>query len=440
MRNAPSKSARSKTARPDRAAEVTIERLGGRGDGIAQTEAGPVFVPDALPGEQMLVRLGKPRSEGFAARVVERKTDSPNRVEAPCPHFGLCGGCATQHLAQNVYAEWKRGLLLEALERKDLPTDVVGDLVLCPPERRRLRFAAVGRTGSAVLGFNQRGSNQIIDLTTCTIADPAIRNLLQPIRELLAGMLKPKQLCDVELVAAENGPDMLLAGKINLSAPRRTALVDFAGQHGLSRISLQKDQWSEPEVIVQFDMPEVHFDKVPANPPPGAFLQPSAAGELALRQAVQQMIPPGTMHITELYAGCGAFGLPLAAAGYRVAAFEGNEFMVRSMTQTAGRNSLGGRISGQVRDLVRQPLMPGELAETDLVLLDPPRNGAGIQIELLADSKVNAIIYVSCSPASFARDGAELAEAGFALTHITPIDQFVHTPHLELVGLFLRQE
>ncbi len=434
MRNALSKSAHSKTARPDRAAEITIERLGGR------TEAGPVFVPNALPGEQVLVRFGKPWSEGFAARVVERITDAPDRVEASCPHFGYCGGCATQHLAQASYAEWKRGLLLEALERKGVPIDIVGDLILCPPARRRLRFAAVGRKGSAVLGFNQRGSNQIIDLETCTIAEPAIRNLLQPIRELLAGMLKPKQLCGVELLTADNGLDMLLVGKINLSAPTRMALVDFAGAHGLTRVSLQKDERAEPEVIVQFDAPEVRFGDVPAHLPPGAFLQPSAAGEQALRQAVQQMIPPGTGHITELYAGCGAFGLPLAAAGFHVAAFEGNEFMVRAMTQATGRNSLGGRLSGHVRDLVRRPLMPGELAETDLVLLDPPRNGAGIQIELLADSAVQAIIYVSCNPASFARDGAELAEAGFALTHITPVDQFVHTPHLELVGLFLRQQ
>lgn len=438
MQNDPSKTARSKTARPDRAAEVTIERLGGRGDGIAQTEAGPVFVPDALPGERVLVRLGKPRAEGFAARVVERMSDAPERVEASCPHFGHCGGCATQHLARDAYAVWKRGLLLEALERKHLPVDVVGEMVLCRPERRRLRFAAVGRTGSVVLGFNQRGSNQIIDLKTCTIAEPAIRDILPAIRDLLKDMLKPKQLCDVELLVADNGLDMLLAGKINLSAPRRMALVDFAGKHGFTRISLQKDEWSEPEVVVQFDMPEVRFESVPSHPPPGAFLQPSAAGETALRHAVQQLIPPGTMHITELYAGCGAFGLPLAAAGFRVAAYEGNEFMVRSMTQAAGRNSLGGRISGHVRDLVRQPLMPGELAETDLVLLDPPRNGAGIQIELLADSNVKAIIYVSCSPASFARDGAELVEAGFELTHVTPVDQFVHTPHLELVGLFLR--
>lgn len=441
MHNGPSKTARSdKTARPDRAAEAVIERLGGRGDGIAQTEAGPLFIPNALPGERVLVRIGKPRGDGFTARVVERLESSADRVEAPCPHFGQCGGCAVQHLAEDAYAVWKRGLLLEALERRGLPSDVVGDLVLCEPARRRLRFAAVGRRDTAVLGFNRRESNQIIDLSACTVADPAIASKLAPLRTLLAGMLKPKQLCDVEIVAAKNGLDLLLVGKINLDRRNRMALVDFAGAEGFTRVSLQKDERFEAEVVVEFDAPEVRFGDVTAHPPPGAFLQPSADGEQALRQAVQALLPPGTMKITELYAGCGAFGLPLAAAGFRVAAFEGDAAMVKTLTQAAGRSSLGGRISGRVRDLVRQPLRPGELKEADVVLLDPPRNGAAAQMELLAESDVPAIVYVSCNPASFARDGAVLAEAGFELAHVTPVDQFVYTPHLEVVGLFLRRQ
>lgn len=430
----------NKTARPDRAAEVVIERLGGRGDGIAQTEAGPLFVPDALPGERVLVRVGKPRGDGFTARVVERLETAAGRVDAPCLHFGQCGGCAVQHLAEEAYAAWKSGLLLEALERRSLPVDVVGDLVVCEAARRRLRFAAVGRRDAAVLGFNRRESNQIIDLTACVVADHAIAAKLEPLRALLAGMLKPKQLCDVEILAAENGLDLLLAGKINLNARNRMALVDFAGAEGFTRVSLQKDERFEAEVVVEFDAPEIRFGDVPAHPPPGAFLQPSSDGEQALRQAVQALLPPGSLKITELYAGCGAFGLPLAAAGFRVDAYEGDAAMVKTLTQAAGRNSLGGRISGRTRDLVRQPLRPAELKGADVVLLDPPRNGAAAQVALLAESEVPAIVYVSCNPATFARDGAVLAEAGFELAHVTPFDQFVYTPHLEVVGLFLRRD
>ncbi len=418
---------------------MVIDRLGARGDGIAETEAGPVFVPNALPGERTLVRLGKPRGDGFVAKPVERLSASADRAEPPCPHFGQCGGCAVQHLTEQAYAEWKRGLLLEALQRRGLPTDVVGDLVLCEPERRRLRFAAVGRRGSAVLGFNRRESNQIIDLSTCSVAVPAIVAKLEPLRALLGQLLKPKQSCDVEIVAAENGLDLLLVGRINLSTPVRMLLVDFAGAEGFTRLSLQKDERSEPEVVVEFDAPQVRFGDIPAHPPPGAFLQPSQDGERALRQAVQELMPPGTGKVVELYAGCGAFGLPLAAAGFRVAAYEGAVDMVKALTQAAGRNGFGGRISGHVRDLVRQPLRPTELAGMDLVLLDPPRGGAAAQVELLCESQVPAIVYVSCNPASFARDGAMLAEAGFELAHVTPVDQFVYTPHLEVVGLFLRK-
>ena len=434
MPNAP-----SKTARPDRAAEVVIERLGGRGDGIAQTEAGPMFVPNALPGERLLVRVGKPRGEGFTAKAVEHLETSPARTEPPCPHFGQCGGCAVQHLSEEAYAGWKRGLLLEALERRGLPLEAAGDLILCEPHRRRLRFAAVGRKGSAVLGFNRRESNQIVDLSACAVADPAIATKLEPLKDLLAKLLKPKQLCDVEIVAAENGLDLLLVSKISLNGRNRMLLVDFAGAEGCTRVSVQADERFPPEVVVEFDAPQIRFGDVPAHPPPGAFLQPSADGEQALRQAVQALIPPGTMKITELYAGCGAFGLPLAAAGFRVTAYEGDEAMVKTLTQAAGRNSLGGRIAGRVRDLVRQPVRPSELADTDLVLLDPPRNGAAAQVELLAESDVPAIIYVSCNPATFARDAAMLAEAGYDLRHVTPVDQFVYTSHLEVLGLFLRE-
>jgi len=428
----------SKTARPDRAAEVVIEKLGSRGDGIADSEAGPIFVPDALPGERLLVKLGKPRADGLAAKPVERLEASPYRIEAPCPHFAQCGGCAVQHMDDALYAEWKRGLLLEALERRGLPTDVIGELVRCTPARRRLRFSAIGRQSAAVLGFNQRGSNQIIDLKTCVVAAPVIREKFNPVRELLAGLLKSKQACDVEILAAENGLDLLLVGKINLNALYRLALVDFAGAYGFTRLSLQKDERAEPEVVVQFDAPEVHFGDVPVHPPPGAFLQPSAEGEAALRHAIQELIPPDTLHLTELYAGCGAFGLPLAKAGFRVAAYEGDPAMVKALTQAAGRNALGGRIAGRTRNLVRQPLMPRELAEADAVLLDPPRTGAAAQIDSLAESGVPAIIYVSCNPGTFARDGAALADAGYELAHVIPVDQFVYTPHLELVGLFVR--
>lgn len=428
----------SKTARPDRAAEVVIERLGGRGDGIASTDAGPLFVQNALPGERLLVRVGKPRGEGFTAKAVELLESAADRVEPPCPHFNQCGGCAVQHLAEAPYAEWKRGLLLEALERRGLPLDVVGDLILCEPGRRRLRFAAVGRRDSAVLGFNRRESNQIVELSTCSVADPAIVAKLAPLKDLLAKLLKPKQLCDVEILAAENGLDLLLVGKINLNGRNRMLMVDFAGAEGFTRVSLQADERFPPEVVVEFDAPQIHFGSVPAHPPPGAFLQPSADGEQTLRQAVQALIPPGTLKISELYAGCGAFGLPLASAGFRITAYEGDEAMVRSMTQAAGRNALGGRIAGRVRDLVRQPVRPVELADCDLVLLDPPRNGAAAQVELLAESRVPAIIYVSCNPATFVRDAAMLVEAGYDLTRVTPVDQFVHTPHLEVVGLFVR--
>ncbi len=427
-----------RTARPDRAAEVAIERLGALGDGIAETELGPMYVPDALPGERMVVRMGKPRGSGISARTVERLQTSDARVEPDCRHFGRCGGCVAQHMAEGLYRDWKLNALYDTFKRYGLPEDAIGDLHVCTPARRRVRFAAVGRRETAVVGFNARASGQILDLAACSIADPAIVALLEPLRELCGKLLKPKQHCDIEVLAADNGLDVMMAGRIRLNARARSELTEFAGSHGILRLSIQQDPREEPEEVVRFDWPGVSFGETACHPPPGAFLQPSTAGEAALREAVQLMIPPNTLRIAELYAGCGTFSLPLAAAGYRVSAYEGGEAMVRSMTQAAGRASLGGRLSGSVRDLTRQPLMPAELSNIDLVLLDPPRNGAGPQAELLAEAAVPAIVYVSCNPASFARDAAVLSQNGFTLVRALPIDQFVYSPHLELVSLLLR--
>lgn len=430
----------SLTARPDRALEVTIDRLGGRGDGIAETPAGPVYVPNALPGEDILVRLGKARAEGMAGKVVERRSDSADRVDPTCRHFGRCGGCATQHIGQSAYAAWKRDLLLEALARRGFEDpSIVADIVLCPPERRRLRFAAIGRKGDAVLGFNARGSNQVIDLEMCSIADPRIVAVLPALREALGDVLTPKMTCDVEIVAAENGLDILLVSRVSMNGKRRQRLIDFAGEHGVVRVGFQGDERFPPETIIQFEAPVVHFGATSMPFPSGAFLQPSAAGEKALREAVQLLIPPGAMRIVELFSGCGAFGIPLAAAGFRVAAYDSEEPMIYAMGQVAGRADLGGRISGRVRDLARQPVRPEEMDGVDLVLLDPPRNGATAQIEQIADSDVPAVVYVSCNPASFARDAGTLADSGYTLRQVIPVDQFVHTAHLELVALFQRE-
>ena len=430
----------SRTARPDRALDIVIERLGSRGDGIAETPLGPVFVPNALPGEDVLVRIGKPRADGMAASVVERRSDSDDRIAPLCRHFGRCGGCQTQHLAEPAYAAWKRELLLDALARRGFDDEsIVADLALCPPQRRRLRFAAIGRRNGAVLGFNARNSNQVIDLAECPIADPRIAALLPPLRLVLGEVLPPKMACDVEIVAAEDSLDLLLVSRVSMNGKRREQLIAFAGEHGVSRISFQSDERFPPEVIIQFSAPLVRFGETAVAFPPGAFLQPSSAGEQALREAVQLLMPPGTLRVVELYAGCGAFGLPLAAAGFRVAAYEGEAAMIQAMTQAAGRASLGGRITGNVRDLARQPLRAEEMNGADLVLLDPPRNGAASQAAQIAASTVPAVVYVSCNPATFARDAAMLSDGGYTLRQIIPVDQFVYTPHLELVALLQRE-
>ena len=429
--------------------ELEITGLGARGDGIATLNGRPVFVPFSLSGERVGVRLlpsrrGKRGKAGSPprARITEIVTPSPDRIEPACPHFGACGGCALQHFDAAPAGRWKHALVVEALARRGLPTDIVRPLTaIAPGARRRADLTAIRRQNDVILGFNARESHQVIDVTACPVLKPGIVRLLAPLRALLAGLLATAERAEIIINATETGLDLLLVSDVKIEATGYQAIAAFAETHDLARISRQAKKSGPPETIAERRAPMAPFGGVRVALPPGAFLQASAEGEASLLACVID-IAGAAKRIADLYCGCGTFTLPLAThtkaeRAPKVWGFDGNADAIAALSNAAKAARLS-HLSAECRDLERRPLAVRELDEFDAVVFDPPRAGAKAQALTLAQSSVPRIAAVSCEPGSFARDAAILTEGGYRLDWVQPVDQFPWTPHVELAGSFSR--
>ncbi|MDP6872313.1 MAG: class I SAM-dependent RNA methyltransferase [Alphaproteobacteria bacterium] len=412
--------------------ELTIESLGARGDGIARDDAGVIYVPFGAPGDRIEATLTGRRGDARLARLDAVLQAGPDRVEAPCRHFGSCGGCAMQHLNEATYGAWKLDILRQALARRDLGGAPMGKMITVPPaSRRRARFSALRRGKGVQLGFNAPGSHKIINLLECHILRPAIAGLLDDLRALLSDLLPPGRRADVQVTETKTGLDLWLVLDLRHDARTDMRLADFAQAADLARLSTG----ARPEVVMVRRAPRVSFSGVPVTPPPDGFLQASLAGEQALVQLVRQGVGDAAS-VADLFAGVGTFSFALAK-GTRVMAVEGAGDQTDALISARNAARRGG-IEVEVRDLERRALSVDELLAFDAVIFDPPRAGAARQVEALAASAVSRVVAVSCNPATFARDAASLADGGYRLLSVTPVDQFPWSRHLELVAAFQR--
>ncbi|MGE0723410.1 MAG: class I SAM-dependent RNA methyltransferase [Alphaproteobacteria bacterium] len=423
---------------PEAEREVEIATLGAGGDGIAEADGERLYVPLSVPGDRLVVRLEAARGDGRRARIVRRIADGPARRDAPCGHFGDCGGCALQHLSTGVYADWKRGRVVECLAQRGLDPGVVGPPVAAPPgDRRRLRVTAERVGGRLVIGLNARESHRIVAIAECPVAAPPLVQVLPLLRAGLASLWPARAKGTIALTLTETGIDMLLAVPIRLDAPARARLAAIADAADLARLSVAAGEDDAPEPIAVRRTPRITFGDVAVAPPPGSFLQAGAAAEGALVEAVRAAIPDRA-RIADLFAGCGTFTFPLARHARRLVAVDRDGPAIDALDAAARAAGLGGRLAVQRRDLDRRPLAGAELAAFDVVLLDPPRAGAAAQARALAMAAMATVVYVSCNPATFARDARTLVDGGLALDGVVPVDQFLWSTHVELVAVFRR--
>ncbi len=425
-----------------RQVEVTIRTLGGRGDGTTELDGRVLFVPLTLPGDRVRVRLTGGRAGALRGEVLELIEPGPGRREAPCPHFGPCGGCGLQHLDDRAYVDWKRGQALQALARHGFDPSVVGELIRIPPGTRRRaalsahREEALPQGQGLHLGFLGRGSHRVEDLRTCLLLTPGLLAFLDPLRRALDPLVAAVERWGLVVSATETGIDLCLQVRRAPGLQDRERVAALAEAGDLARVSWQEGEGA-PEPIVVRRAPIVTFGSVAVTPPPGGFLQPSREGEEALSELVLGHVPDGAGRVADLYCGCGTFTFRLAARA-RVLAAEGDGAALEALQTAARRAGLDGRVSAERRDLARRPLTPDELSAFDCVVFDPPRAGARAQAEQLAQARVPRVVAVSCNPATFARDARILVDGGYRLTSLVPLDQFSWSAHVELVACLER--
>jgi 23S rRNA (uracil1939-C5)-methyltransferase len=416
--------------------ELVPAAMGGQGHAVAEWQGKRVFIPFALPGERVRATLQPAAGDDYLATTVEILETSPDRTTPPCAHFGTCGGCALQHWAEPAYRAWKLELVRQALGHRGLALPANLDQVFVPhATRRRAEFAAAKRHGAVVVGFHAARSDAIVDQHECPILVPALAALVRPLRTALQDVLR-EGAADILATETLTGFDLLISAEQSPTPAQRTALARFASEHAIARVGWQAKRGT-PEPIVLLRPPQVRFGDVLVDLPMPAFLQPSAEGEAALKSAVLAMIGKAK-RIVELYAGCGTFTFDLARIG-KVHAVEGGKPALAALEHAAKRAQLSHRITTEARDLERAPLTFQELKSYDAVVLDPPRAGAKAQSEMLAKSRVPKVVAVSCNPATFARDARALVDGGYELTAMTVMDQFIWSPHVELVAAFRRR-
>jgi 23S rRNA (uracil1939-C5)-methyltransferase len=423
---------------PGQELTLTIDHVGGQGDGVARIANRSVFVPFTLPGEEVRVRILSLSRDSARAERLDILTASPDRQSAPCPHFTECGGCSLLHMSDEAYRLFKAHLLHSVIARLGYDTAVIAPLVeVGPDSRRRAEFKLRVSKGEVGLGFVAARSHEIIPIEQCHVLSPALQRFQQAFLAALRGLAKPGMLVSLAVTEADNGLDVELRSRGDLKFSDLKALQAFCLVHDLRRLTLRNGDAAEPEILHAQGEAEVLLGGYRVALPPGAFLQASRTGQEALTQAVCEALA-GHRRIVDIYSGCGTYSLPLVRLGHQVTAYEGDSEMVTALHNVAHQHGLQERFSARQRDLFRTPLEAKELASYDAVVINPPRNGALPQVSELAKSGMARIVMVSCNPATFARDAIPLRDAGYTLHRALPIDQFYGSSHLELVAVFTR--
>jgi 23S rRNA (uracil1939-C5)-methyltransferase len=382
-------------------------------------------VPYTLPGETVEVESlpGLPDRR----HLLRVEIASPERIEPFCPHFGICGGCAIQHWVPARYQEWKRSLVVDALAQAGLDAPVDALIDAHGDGRRRATFhARLSARDILEVGFAALRAHHIVGIDRCPVLAPSLDGAV-PAAWAVAEALKPQNKpLDIQVTATDAGIDMDVRGSGALNSVRTGALARLAATHKLARLT------RHGELIAQRATPSVVIGRANVTLPPGSFLQATVAGELALAKLAQEHVGNAKV-IVDLFCGLGPFALRLAERA-RIMAFDSDAGAIAALKQATNMTSGLKPIEAEARDLFKRPLYATELKRVDALVFDPPRQGAEAQARELAKSAVPVIVAVSCNAATFARDVRLLIDGGYRLKSVTPVDQFRHSAHVEIVA------
>jgi len=385
-----------------------IVRIAARGDGVSASGQHRAF---AVPGDVIL-------EDGTLV-------EGPSHQTPPCRHFPECGGCQLQHLTDAAYADYCASRIVGALAQHGLATEIRAAHLSPPRTRRRASLRALRAGGRVLIGFNAAKSHQIVDVLECHVLDPRLFALVAPLRKLLGAMMAPKRAADIQLTLTDQGVDLALKGVEVSGLDAIEALTTFCERHQLARLTI--DEGYGPEPRYEPGPVTISLSGHPVAFPSRAFLQATADGEAALVAAVREAVGAAQRPL-DLFAGLGTFALALDG---EVSAAEAARDAVLALMATR-------RVTTVHRDLYRRPFETAELGAHDAIVLDPPRSGAHEQVKQIAASPVPRIAYVSCNPATFARDAETLVAGGYRLDWVRPVGQFRWSTHVELASAFSR--
>jgi 23S rRNA (uracil1939-C5)-methyltransferase len=408
---------------------LAINGLGARGDGIASSAAGAIYVPYTLPGE--VVEVDPWPGHPDRRNLLRVEAASAARITPICPHFGVCGGCQLQHWEAAPYLAWKREAVVTALRRAGIAADV-GDIRDAHGDgrRRAVLHARCATYDILDVGYAALYAHRIIPIDRCPILAPGLAGAIDAawaIAETLKPAAKP---LDIQATATDAGIDVDVRGSGPLTPQLTAALARVAEARRLARIT------RHGELLAQRATPVIRIGRATLALPPGAFLQATVLGEETLARLVAEHVG-AARSVADLFAGVGPFALRLAERA-RVLAADSDAGAIDALRRAAAATGGLKPVTAERRDLFRRPFVAHELAGIEAVVFDPPRQGAEAQARELAKSRVPVIVAVSCNAATFARDVKILIDGGYRLGEVTPVDQFRYSAHVEVVAPLTR--
>ncbi|HBM7340553.1 TPA: 23S rRNA (uracil(1939)-C(5))-methyltransferase RlmD [Klebsiella oxytoca] len=411
---------------------VTVNDLDPFGQGVARHQGKALFVSGLLPQEQAEVVLVEDKKQYARAQVKRRLSDSPQRQAPRCPHFGICGGCQQQHASVELQQQSKRAALARLMKRE------VDDIIAASPwgyrRRARLSLNYQPKTQQLQIGFRKANSSEIVDVVQCPVLVPTLGALLPAVRECLSGLQSLRQLGHVELVQADNGPLMVLRHTAALPAADKEKLERFSQSHGLSLYLAPQSEILEQ---IRGEAPWYTSDGLRLVFSPRDFIQVNdGVNQLMVHTALEWLDIHPQDRVLDLFCGMGNFTLPLAKRAAQVVGVEGVPALVAKGQENAALNALYNVTffhENLEEDVTRQAWAKHGF---DKVLLDPARAGAaGVMLHIIKLAP-RRVVYVSCNPATLARDSDVLLQAGYTIQRLAMLDMFPHTGHLESMVLF----
>ena len=400
--------------------EITIERLGHLGDGLA---AGPIFVDRALPGEVVSGDLVGDRLENV--RIIK---PSENRIAASCGAFTRCGGCSLHHVHPDFVADWKQAVVVRALAAQGIVIEVQAIHTSPESTRRRAKLSGKRTKKGATVGFFGKASNTIQTIEPCKVLAPEIMAVIPALEAFTVQFGSRKGQLGFWVLSTDTGIDVSVEGMEHQAEADLGPFAEWAGSNGISRLSVDN------ETICQHQAPQLTFGKVKVAPPPRAFTQATPQGEQALQEAVGRALA-GADKVVDLFSGAGTLGLPLAEVA-TLHCMENDLGLLEALAHGVRHTQGIKKVTTSARDLYRNPIDHTDLIKFNAAIIDPPRAGAEQQVRQLAQSNLRDIAMVSCNPVTFARDANILCAGGYGLKWVEAVDQFRWSPHIEIVAHF----